>query len=212
MKNPARPLVLALLAGLAATAGAQQQSAPNEQVIVPQVDRRDVKLPRFPNKDFEIGLFTGTYSTQNFGTSWVNGVRLGYHVTEDVFVEGSLGRSKVSDETFRRILPGGIFADRRATLTYYSVAAGYNLLTGEAFFGRNHAKATQGYLLAGVGNTTLAGQTHQTISVGLGMRLVLGDRLALQADMRDHVFPLDLLGKRETTHNLEATLGLSVYF
>lgn len=211
--NPAR-LSLLVLATCAAPAPALAQDArpASDQVIVPQVQRRDIRPARYPSRDFSLGLFGGVLQVQHFGASGVGGVRLGYHVTEDVFVEGSLGRSKVSDETFRRILPGGIFADRRATLTYYSVAAGYNLLTGEAFFGRNHAKATQGYLLAGVGNTTLAGQTHQTISVGLGMRLVLGDRLALQADMRDHVFPLDLLGKRETTHNLEATLGLSVYF
>jgi outer membrane beta-barrel protein len=209
--NPAR-LSLLLLAACTAPALAQDTRPSTEQVIVPQVQRRDIRPARYPSRDFYFGVFGGVLGTQNFGASGVAGLRLGYHVTEDVFVEGSWGRSKVSDESFRQILPGGIFVERSETLSYYNVSAGYNLLTGEAFFGRNHAKATQTYLLAGIGSTTLAGQKHQTISVGLGMRLILGDRFALQADMRDHVFALDLLGKRETTHNLEATLGVSVYF
>jgi hypothetical protein len=30
--------------------------------------------------------------------------------------------------------------------------------------------------------------------------------------MRDHIFSLDLLGKRETTNNLELTGGLTFFF
>ncbi len=61
---------------------AQQQKPANEQVVVPQVDRRDIQVPKFPSNDFEIGLFAGTYATQNFGTSAVGGVKLGYHITD----------------------------------------------------------------------------------------------------------------------------------
>ena len=83
-----------LLATLAAAFTAQAQTTPPPaepagQVIVPQVERRDVKLPKFASRDFSLGLFTGVYATQNFGTSSVSGVRLGYHVTEDVFVEAT---------------------------------------------------------------------------------------------------------------------------
>ena len=65
---PFKPTALVLLtAGLAANALAQNTPAPApaapEQVIVPQVDRRDVKLPRFPCNDFSVGLFAGSYAT-----------------------------------------------------------------------------------------------------------------------------------------------------
>ena len=123
-----------------------EQKPANEQVIVPQVDRRDVKLPRFPSKDFEIGLFTGTYETQNFGASSVSGLRLGYHITEDFFAEAAYAQTKVSDETFRQILPGGIFPTGKDTLKYYNLSAGYNVLPGEVFLGSNRAKATAVYL------------------------------------------------------------------
>ena len=103
----------------------------NEQVIDPQVDRRDVRIPHIPSRNFEAGLFTGTYDTQNFGASLVAGARLGYHITEDVFVEAVYGQTRVSDQDFRNILPGGIFPTPHQTLRYYDLTAGYNVLPGE---------------------------------------------------------------------------------
>ena len=146
------------------------------------------------------------------GASSVSGVRLGYHITEDFFVDATVGRSKVSDEAFRQVLPGGIFVNRSETLSYYSVSAGYNVLPGEVFFGRNAARATQGYILAGVGSTDFAGQKRQTMHFGFGLRLLANNWLVLQADVRDHIFTLDILGKRQSTQNLEVTAGLTVFF
>jgi len=189
-----------------------QQSTPSNQVVVPEVERREVKLPKFPSKDIAIGLFAGTYATQNFGAAAVGGLRLGYHITEDWFVEGTFGQSKVSDEAFRQVLPGGIFVNTKETLSYYNVSAGYNLLPGEVFPTAKRAKATAIYLIAGVGSTKFNNQRSQTVNFGLGGRLLLTDRAAVQFDMRDHVFSLDLLGKRQSTHNLELTGGFTFYF
>ncbi|HEX7435540.1 MAG TPA: outer membrane beta-barrel domain-containing protein, partial [Caldimonas sp.] len=191
---------------------AADQSASNDQVVVPQVDRRDVKLPRFPSNDFEIGAFVGTYATQNFGTSAVAGLRAGYHITEDFFVEGVLAQTKVSDEMFRQVLPGGIFPDKKEKLTYYNLSAGYNVLPGEIFLGGTRAKPSQFYLIGGVGSTKFDQQRRPTFNVGFGLRVYLIDRVALQVDMRDHAFSLDLLGKRQSTQNLELTGGLAVFF
>ena len=183
-----------------------------EQVIVPQVQRREVRRPKIPSNDFAVGLFGGTYSTQNFGTAGVSGLRLSYHVTEDIFVDATLGRSKVSDENFRQVLPGGIFVNRSETLSYYAISAGYNVLPGEVFFGRSHAKVTQGYIVAGVGSTDFAGQKRQTLHAGFGLRLVVTDWFSMQADVRDHIFTLDLLGRRQSTQNIEVTAGLTIFF
>jgi outer membrane beta-barrel protein len=201
-----------LLAVSAMAANAQDQKPANEQVIVPQVDRREVKLPRFPSKDFEVGVFGGTYATQNFGTSAVGGLRLGYHISEDFFAEAVYARTKVNDELFRQILPGGIFPQTKEKLSYYNLSAGYNVLPGEVFIGSNRAKATAIYLIAGVGSTSVNQQKRQTLNFGLGGRLLLADRWALQVDLRDHVFSLDLLGKRQSTQNLELTGGLTFFF
>jgi outer membrane beta-barrel protein len=194
-----------------APGGAPQQPT-NEQVIVPEVDRREVKLPRFPSKDFEIGVFGGTYSTQNFGASAVGGLRVGYHISEDIFVEGVYAQTRVSDELLRQIQPAGVFPQAKEKLSYYNLSAGYNVLPGEVFIGSSRAKATAVYLIGGVGSTKIVSQRKQTFNFGLGLRLLLADRWALQVDMRDHVFSLDLLGKRQSTQNLELTSGLTFFF
>jgi outer membrane beta-barrel protein len=222
MRLPASATVLLLsamalphvaFAQAAATAEATGEQKPaNEQVIVPQVDRREVKLPKFPSNDIELGFFTGTYATQNFGTSWVSGLRLGYHITEDVFVEGTLARTTVSDESLRGVLAAGILASPQEKLTYYNLSVGYNLLPGEVFIGKHSAKASAIYVIGGIGSTNFAQQRRQTFNFGLGARVFMADWAALQVDMRDHIFSLDLLGKNQRTQNLELTAGLTFFF
>jgi outer membrane beta-barrel protein len=199
------------------TTGTPTQTS-NEQVIQPQVERREVKLPKYPSKDFEIGLYAGTYATQNFGNSVVSGVRLGYYISEDIFVQGVYAQTKVSDENFRRILPNGLFANPTETLKYYNLSAGYNVLPGEVFWGRNTAFASSLYLIGGVGSTNFVDsskinrRSRQTLNYGAGMRVLFHDRFSAQIDMRQHVFTLDILGRNESTKNLEWTGGLNFYF
>ena len=194
-------------------AQAQTPKPANEQVVVPQVERRDIKLPRVPSKDIEVGAFAGVYSTESFGASFLYGLRLGYHITEDFFVQVNLAQTKVSDESFRLLLPGGgIFPQPEEKLTYYNVTAGWNVLPGEVFIGSNRAKATSLYLLAGIGSTKLAERRNSTLNFGVGMRGLIFDRAAVHIELRDHVFSTDLLGPRESTNNLELTAGLSWFF
>jgi outer membrane beta-barrel protein len=185
---------------------------PTEQVVVPEVDRRDIEKPRFPSNDFEIGAFVGTYATQNFGSSAVGGLRLGYHVTEDFFVEGVYALTKVSDASFRQVLPGGVFPDEKEKLKYYNLSVGYNVLPGEVFIGGKRARPSAFYLIGGVGSTSFNEQRRPTYNLGAGLRVFLGDHVALQVDARDHIFSLDLLGKRQSTQNLELTAGITAFF
>jgi outer membrane beta-barrel protein len=211
LQHLALPLVL-LAALTALPARAADERPANEQVIEPQVDRRVIKLPKFPSNDFEFGVFGGTYATENFGSSFLYGARLGYHITEDIFVEAVYGRTQISDENFRQILPGGVFPQPKETLTYYNLSAGYNILPGEVFIGKSYAKASALYLIGGIGSTNFLEQKRQTINFGLGLRVFLADWAAVQVDMRDHIFSLDLLGKRQNTQNLELSAGLTFFF
>ena len=210
-------LAVAAALALALPAWAQTQPTPrpaNEQVVVPQVDRRDLKLAKFPSKDFEVGLFGGVYSTENFGASAIVGLRVAYHITEDFFVQANLARTRVSDENYRLILNngGGVFPQERETLSYYNLSAGVNVLPGEVFLGRNRAMPSAVYLIGGVGSTRLVEQRRQTFNFGVGMRVLPAERAAIQVELRDHVFSLDLLGKRQSTQNLELAAGFSWYF
>ena len=197
---------------MSAQAQAAVAKPASDQVVVPEVDRRDLKLPRYPSNDFSLGAFVGTYATQNFGASLVYGMRLGYAITEDFFVEGSYAQTNVSDETFRQILPGGIFGSEKEKLSYYNLAAGYNVLPGEVFIGANRALASAFYVLGGLGSTDFNDQQRQTIVLGVGARVFMKDSFALQVDMRNYIYSLDLLGKSQSTQNLELTAGFSFYF
>jgi outer membrane beta-barrel protein len=202
--------VLALLAH--GNARAADAPAADDQVINPGVERRDVHKPKYPSNDFEIGLFGGTYSSQNFGTSGVYGGRLGYDITEDFFVEATYARTKVSDKEFRQILPGGIFTAEQEKLKYYDLSLGWNFLPGEIFIGKNWAKASTMYAIGGIGNTSFDSQRMQTWNFGVGAKLFLADWVALRADVRDHIYTLDLLGKRSSTQNPELTLGFAFFY
>ena len=216
-------LALPLAAGLAiAAAPSLAQTAtpsasapnqpPNEQVIEPTVPRRDVRVPKIPSRDIIAGAYLGTYSSEDFGASFVYGVRLGYHITEDFFVEAVYGTTTVSDENFRQILPGGVFPEKEETLSYYNLSVGYNILPGEVFFGSRYAMASALYLIAGVGSTKFLEQSKQTINFGLGYRVFLKDWAAIQVDFRDHLYTLDLLGQSKSTQNLELTAGVTFFF
>ena len=212
-----RTLVLAAATALTAISAlaadpAPTPTAPTEQVIVPGVSRRDIKLPRFPSNDFEVGAFVGTYSTQNFGASTVAGLRLGYHITEDFFAEGVFAQTQVSDANYRQILPGGVFANEKENLSYYNLSVGYNVLPGEVFWGSKRAWPFSLYVIGGVGSTSFNQQRRATFNFGSGMRVFFTDNISMQIDARDHIFSLDVLGKNQTTQNLELSLGLTASF
>jgi outer membrane beta-barrel protein len=189
-----------------------RQPAPDQQVIQPELDRRPVKVLHIPSNDFELGLFTGSYSTQYFGTDVVGGVRLGYHITEDFFAEAVYGNTRITDEIFRSILPSGVFPNEEEKLTYYNMSFGINVLPGEVFFWRNTARPSALYLIAGLGSTKVFDQRHFTANAGFGVRAWLANWAALQIDMRDHIFSLDVLGQQRSTQNLEFTGGVTFFF
>jgi outer membrane beta-barrel protein len=204
-----------ILASAADQATADQpakQPAEGEQVIRPELDRREVKVLHIPSNDFEFGLFTGAFNTEYFGSDLIGGVRLGYHVTEDFFAEAVYGDTRATDEVYRQFLPGGIFPNQVEKLRYYEVAAGVNVLPGEMFVWRNTARPAALYLIAGLGSTKFLDQWHFTVAPGFGARVWLANWASLQIDMRDHIFSLDVLGQRRSTQNLEFSGGVTFFF
>jgi outer membrane beta-barrel protein len=211
MKNRTLFLFLMVTVGMLAAAAAQAAESTTEPVIPPQVDRRDVHIPKISANDVEIGAFVGILSVQDFGTKPSAGLRLGYHVTEDFFLEGIYGRSKVSDQSYRR-LGIAIFNSEEVPLTYYSLSVGWNLFPGEVFLGKNWAMTSAVYLVGGVGNVNFNSENHTTYNFGIGIRVLPVDWFSMRFEMRDQMFTSDLLGKNELKHNFEMTLGAAAYF
>lgn len=197
------------VAGLAWSA----ETADQQQVIQPEVERRTIDIDKIDTEDFEIGVYSGLLSVEDFGSNLVLGARAAYHVTEDVFFEAAYAKSDTTETSYERLSGGAqlLTADQRA-LTYYNISVGYNLFLGEAFIGKNWAFNTALYVIGGVGNTSFAGEDLFTINIGAGYRFLVTDWLAVHIDMRDHIFDIDLLGESKTAHNLETHGGVTVFF
>ena len=210
------------LSGCAATKnlfGFGNESAPPPaaedpgQIIDPKVERREVREPAIDSEDFEVGVFVGVMSIEDFGSDVVYGTRLAYHITEGFFVEGTVGQTEAGLTSFEELSGGArLITESQRTLTYYNLNLGYNILPGEVFLGENRAYNTNLYVIAGLGSTRFAGDDRFTVNVGAGYRFLINDALALHFDFRDHLFDIDLLGEEKTVHNLEAHLGFTVFF
>ena len=188
-------------------------TAETEQVIKPQVERRVIREPEIDAEDFEIGAFGGLLSVEDFGVNSVIGVRGAYHISEDFFVEAAVAQATTTKTSYERLSGAAelLTSDERK-LTYYNLSLGYNLLPGEAFVTARHAFNTALYVIAGAGSTRFAGSDRFTANLGAGYRFLATDWLALHADVRDHLFDMDLLGAKRTTNNIEITLGATVFF
>jgi len=191
----------------------QAEDTTQPPVIDPDVARRDIEVPRIDTEDFEVGILAGQISVEDFGVNTVAGGRFAYHVTEGFFVELAAGRADTELTSFERLSGAAqLLTEDEREYSYYNVSLGYNIFPGEHFIGKNRTMNTQTYVIGGVGKTTFAGDDRFTINFGLGMRLMPLDWLAVHGDIRDHVFDIDLLGQEKTSHNFEATLGVTFFF
>ena len=207
----AKVLIFALFIGNA-IAQEQNQNEPLDAIISPDLDRRDITIDQLDSEDWEIGVYGGILNVEEFDSNFVYGIRLTYHMTESLFLETNLGISEVGD-SFEESLDGGLpllTADGRS-YSYYNISYGYNLLPGEIFIGSKTAYRTEIYLVGGVGNTTFNQNDFFTYSLGGGLRFYFNDAIALHATVKDHIYDSDVISEQQV-HNIESTLGLSVYF
>jgi outer membrane beta-barrel protein len=208
-----RILLTLLCLGWTPAFAAQPGDLELEPLVVRQPERREVDVDAIDSENWEIGVLAGAMSVEDFGTNSLLGVRLAYHITEDLFVEGSYGRTRLGQTSFERLSGGAqLLTDDERDMSYYNVSVGWNLFPGESFLTRNWTFKGGLYLVAGAGSTEFGGDDRFTVNAGVGYRLIATDWLALRVDVRDHVFKSDLLGESETRHNFEFSGGFTVFF
>jgi outer membrane beta-barrel protein len=195
-------------------AEAAEASAAPPRVIEPEVERRTIKRTRIDTENFEVGPWYGVLSVEDFGTNPAYGIKAAYHITEDFFFEGNLGRTTLGKTSFELLNPGSDplnLGDERR-LTYYSLSFGYNFLPGEVFIGRNLAMNSAFYVLGGIGSVKFAGDNKFSVNFGAGYRVLPADWLTLHIDVQDRLFESDVFGTNKLTNNLEARIGVTAFF
>ena len=197
----------------AAEEEAEDADSTPPRVIEPNVARRKIKTPKIDNENWEVGVGLGFLSIEDFGTGSTYAAQLNYHVTEDFFFRLDAGQSTAGETSFETL--GGnvtLLTGNQRQFTYYNLALGYNFLPGEVFLGRNLTMTSGFYLLGGIGSVDFAGDQNFAVSFGAGYRVLPTDWLAIHVRMQDRIFNSDLLGEKKLTNNLEANIGLTVFF
>ncbi|MCP4471718.1 MAG: outer membrane beta-barrel domain-containing protein [Gammaproteobacteria bacterium] len=217
MESRFRGILLALrflvLVLPAAEAAAQSDEDGQTSLIEPQIERVDFDESLIDTADFEIALYGGYLAVENFDTNFVSGLRLGYHISEDFFVQASYGSSKVGKTSFEKLSGGApLLSDSERDVEYYLISLGFNLFPGEAFLTDSTTFNTVFYISGGLGSTDFAGDERHTLTYAAGHRTVFTDNFSLDIEMRDLVFDMDIFGKEETTHNLEFTVAVNLFF
>ena len=192
---------------------AQSDENDDTGLIEPQIERTEFDEAKIESYDFEIAAYTGYLAIEDFNTDFVTGIKLGYHVTEDFFVQASYGRGEVGETSFERLSGGApLLSQSEREVEYYLVALGFNLFPGEAFVTDSTTFNTVFYISGGVGTTTFAGDDRFTIAYAVGHRTLFADGFSLDIEMRDLIFEQDIFGTEESTNNLEFTVSLNLYF
>lgn len=185
-----------------------------EAVVSPDIERRQIDEDKIDAEDFEFGFYGGVISVEDFGSNNTFGFRMAFHITEDWFFEGTYGLTKTQKTSYELLTSesADLLTDDQRDLAFYNLSLGLNLLHGEVFVLKDYAFNTDYYFIGGVGNTQFAGDEYFTINFGAGFRLFATDSIAFRIDFRNHLFSHTLFGEEKSIQNLEAQMGLSLFF
>ncbi len=183
-----------------------------EAIVQPDIERRELEEAKVDTENFEFGLFGGVQSFEDFGSNDVYGLRLAFHITEDWFLETSYGISSLQLTSYERLTNfTPLLTDKDRELQYYNLNLGFNLMPGEIYLFK-WAFNSAFYVTGGAGNSLFADSEYFTYNFGAGLRVFMTDWLTLRWDMRNHLLTHALFGDDREIQNLEASLGVSVFF
>ncbi|MEN8206051.1 MAG: outer membrane beta-barrel domain-containing protein [Pseudomonadota bacterium] len=184
------------------------------QVITPEVKPREVSEADIDDESFEIGVFAGIINIDDFGSEPMFGINASYYATEDFFLQLNYAVSSADLTSFEELSGENVrlLTDSERDYTYYNALIGYNIFPGEVFMTSKLTFNSAFYLVGGVGNTEFGGEDNFTTTLGAGYRIVLRDWLSWHVDFRDHIFKSDIIKEGQTTHNMELSTGLALFF
>ncbi|MFO1389658.1 outer membrane beta-barrel domain-containing protein [Cellvibrio sp.] len=210
--------LLCALAGIASSAFAADDKEKNNdgelgKIITPDIERRHIKEADLDSEDFEVGLYYGMLSVEDFGSNPVVGVTFAYHITEDLFAQLNYATSE-TQKTSYELLSGGVelLTKDQRDLSYYNISLGYNLLPGQVYISDKWHFNTGFYFIGGAGNTKFAEKNYFTYNLGAGFKFYATDWLMADLGVRDYSFKHELFGVSKKTNNLETRLGISLFF
>jgi hypothetical protein len=181
-------------------------------IIEPTNQPKPVKVAKIDTEKFELGAFIGLLNIEDFNTNPVLGISFSYHYKPNILAQINHGRSTASHASFEENSGLNFLASSDYDFTYTELLAGYRVLRGRSFMGKNVKLDSDIYLLAGLSQNSFADNSKIGYSFGASYRTVLTDTITVNIDFKDHIFNREFIGDGKTTHNTELTIGLNILF
>lgn len=180
-------------------------------IIDPNKKTKSASPAARDTEHFEIGAYTGMLSVEDFNTNPVFGIALRYYVNEKAYIEGNIG----SSETKRANSEDGLDFNPERDFSYVTVAGGYQILKGRAFWGKKRKYNSGLYLVGGLEQVDFADNSETGAVIGVSYKTLLTDAFTFNIDFRDHIVNQKLenvSNDSKMTHNIELAIGFNLFF
>ncbi|TQV74207.1 outer membrane beta-barrel domain-containing protein [Exilibacterium tricleocarpae] len=189
-----------------------QDNSSTVTIIQPDKEVKKAEFAEIDTERFELGVFGGTLSVEDFGNSPVMGFTVGYHINPRFMAQVGYGQSDVGRAAFEEALGADFLSESDKEFTYTSASLGYRLFYGRSFFGARNKFNSRLYLIAGVEDVEFAGESNTGIVLGTTYKIIVTDWLTWNIDLRNHIFDREFLADEKTTQNVEFGVGFTVFF
>ncbi len=181
-------------------------------VIQPTKKVNKVTPLAIDTEKFELGLFLGMLSVEDFSTNPSQGISFTYHIDSKFIAQVDYGISDVGRATFEDVVDGDFLSDADEKFKYFQVLAGYQVFHGRSFLGSKKKYNSHLYAMAGIENVQFAENSEIGFVFGTNYKIVITDWLTWNINLRDHVFTRDFIANSKTTNNIEMTIGFNALF
>ncbi len=210
LMNTAASLIA--LVGVHGSLWASESNNDSVKIIEPNQQIKSADAAAIDTEKFELGVFTGLLSVEDFDTNRVTGFNFTYHINSDFTASLQRAESEVGRATFEDVVGGDFLSKDDETFKYLSLVGGYRLFHGRSFAGERSKFNSNIYLLFGFSQIEFAGNDESGMILGTSYKTVLTDWLTWDLTFKDHIYERDFLGDKKRTHNVELSLGLNVLF
>ena len=202
------------LSGLFAQPLSAEEEEPKKSVTIikpqkriPQIDAAAIDTERF-----ELGVYTGSLSVEDFGTNLVTGLSFDYHITDDFLAHFGYATSDIDRANFEEVVGQDFLADSDREFSYTQLGIGYQIFYGRSFLGAKRKYNSHLYVTAGVENVEFAGEKETGFVIGTNYKVVATDWLTWNFSINNHVYERAFLTDKKVTNNLELSIGLNALF
>ena len=182
-------------------------------VITPKKEITKVDSAQIDDEHFEIGVFVGSMSIEDFSTVVLVGASASYHINSRFMASLRYGQTSQARAYFERLNEDTNFVpEDEKDIRYIALEGSIKLLESRSFLGKRHKYNSRLYLDVGIESIDFIGESDIGLGLGFNYKVVLTDWLTSNLIFKDHIVKRELLGESRLTHNLEASLGFNVLF